>query len=261
VEFEVRRSGVRSLKRRRLPGGGKAVDKTVKISDMVAQGAAQPIRGETVDYAEAFVKDQVPMALRSFVAPTMKAAYEAAALLVKNEPILNVPSAEDNRGRIIQWAVDLGFQRLVESGQWPFDFRWTFFEKPTGRYLEILPSHSVITISQVSDPAQQPRDVLFRANKRLNGQAWLFGLPQPEEMKPSVGIPHVLLIHGHQTPDFAHLGIPKGEHHRGYHYRTPNLMLMPHVVASTEPAVEDTDIEAVMTLKEEIDKWRRDNVG
>jgi hypothetical protein len=36
-------------------------------------------------------------------------------------------------------------------------------------------------------------------------------------------------------------------------------MLMPHAVTSTEPPPEDTDIEAVITLKEEIDKWRRDN--
>jgi hypothetical protein len=212
-----------------------------------------------MDYAEAFLRDQIPLPLRSFVPATLKTAYEAAAILVKDEPILNVTSAQDNRGRVIQWAVDLGFQRLVESGQWPFDFRWRYFERPTGRYLEILPSHSVITISQVSDPSQQPRDVLFRANKRLNGQGWLRGLPKPEDQKPTGGVPHVLLIHGYQSLNFAHLGMPKDEHEKGYHYRTPNLMFMPHVVSTPEPPPEDTDIEAVITLKEQIDKWRKDN--
>ena len=211
-----------------------------------------------MEYAEAFMKDQVSASLRSLIPSTLKTAYDAAALLIAQEAILSVKSAQDNRGRIIQWAVDLGFQRLCETGQWPFDHRWTYFERPTGRYLEILPSHSVITISQVDNPAKQPRDVRFRANKRLNGQGWLAGLSPVEEQSNS-GIPHVLLIHGHQTLNFAHLGIPKEHQESGYHYRSPNLMLMPHSVTSTEPPPEDTDIEAVITLKEEIDKWRKDN--
>lgn len=214
-----------------------------------------------MDYAEAFLRDQIPPALQSFVPPTLKTAYEAATLLIKDEPILNVTSAQDNRGRVVQWAVDLAFERLVQSGQWPFDFRWRYFERPTGRYLEIMPSHSVVTISQVSDPAKQPRDVAFRANKRLSGQAWLRGLPQPEDQKPTGGAPHILLVHGYQELNFAHLGIPKNEQEKGYHYRTPNLMLMPHVVSSPEVPPEDTDIEAVITLKEQIDKWRKDNAG
>jgi hypothetical protein len=211
-----------------------------------------------VECAEAFLKDQISTPQRALIPTTLKAAYQAASILIENETILNVPSAQDNWGRVIQWAVDLGFQRLCESGQWPFDFCWRHFERPTGRYLEIRPSHSVITLSQVADAASQPRDVLFRENKRLSGQGWLKGLPHPDE-RPMGGELHVLLIHGHQNLHFAHLGIPKGDHHKGYHYRTPNLMLMPHVVSSPEPPPEDTDIEAIITLKEEIDKWRRDN--
>jgi hypothetical protein len=34
---------------------------------------------------------------------------------------------------------------------------------------------------------------------------------------------------------------------------------MPHEVAAPEPPPEDTDYEAVLSLKEEIDKWRRDH--
>ena len=38
-------------------------------------------------------------------------------------------------------------------------------------------------------------------------------------------------------------------------------MKMPHEVSGglAEVPVEQTDIDAVMTLKDEIDKWRRDN--
>lgn len=235
------------------------VDKNGVISDMVALARPQPIRGVAVVHAEAFLQDQLPMGLRSMIPTTLKAAYEQAAVLMKSEPILNVTSARDNAGRIIQFAVDLGFQRLVESQQWPFDFRWRPFARPTGRYLEIRPSHSVITISQVADPKFQPRDVLFRANKRLNNQGWIKGLPNPKDDGSSYGLPHILLVHGHQELSFAHVGIPNETHHQGYIYRTPNLMMMPHVVPTIEPAVEKTDFEAVMTLKQEIDKWRRDN--
>ncbi len=215
-----------------------------------------------MNQSEAFLFDQIPLALRPAIPATLKNAYAAAAMLIDGEPILNVPSAVDNRGRILQWAVDLGFHRLVTSGQWPFDADWRYFERPTGRYLEIRPSHSVLTISQLSDPKKQPRDVRFRANKRLGATGWLHGLPNPKDQETSSsGVPHILLIHGHQSLNFAHLGIPNENHRRGYLCRTANLMLMPHELEAPEPPPEETDYEAVITLKEEIDKWRRDNGG
>ena len=207
---------------------------------------------------EAFLLDQITLAQRALIPGTLKTAYEAAAMVVKDEPIFNVPSAVDNRGRIIQWSVDLAFQRLVTSGKWPFDFRWAEFERPTGRYLEILPSHCAVTISQVADPTRQPRDVKFRMNKRLSGQGWLTGIPKDDDALTS-GIPHVLLLHGHQDLNFAHLAMPKGDHESGFWYRTGNLLLMPHGLGDTEAPVEYTEDEAVMTLKEEIDRWRKDN--
>lgn len=199
------------------------------------------------------------------VPTTLKMAYDAAALAIEGDPIFQVPSAEDNRGRIIQWSVDREFMKLAQSGKWPFDFRWRPFEKPTGRYLEIVASHSVITISQVADPKVQPRDVWFRADKRLGNQRWLTGLPNPSDDGRTQGVPHILLVHGHQQLTFAQLGIPNEHHWQGYAYRTPNLMKMPHEVPQAEPPVERTDYDAELTLKavqemkEEIDKWRRDN--
>jgi hypothetical protein len=71
-------------------------------------------------------------------------------------------------------------------------------------------------------------------------------------------------VHGYQELSFAHVGVPHQEHRRGWIYRTPNLLLMPHEVPASGPdgsrvPIEDTDIDAAMTLKEEIDKWRKDN--
>ena len=211
-----------------------------------------------MDRAEAFLLDQVPMAVRAKIPPTLKTAYAAAETLIASDPILQVQSAKNNKGRVIQWAVDLGFQRLLETGGWPFDFRWRPFERPTGRYLEISAPYLVMTISQVEHPTIQPRDVHFRANKRLNNRGWL-PFMEPEDEKEIVGLPHALILHGYQSLNFAHLAMPEGDHGQGFVCRSPNLMLMPHEVPMAEPPMENTDIEAVMSLKEEIDKWRRDH--
>ena len=144
-----------------------------------------------MECAEAFLKDRVSGAYRALIPGTLNTAYQAAKTIIDGEAVLNVPSAQ--HGRIIQWAVDLAFLRLCESGQWPFDFRWREYERPTGCYLEIRPSHSVITISQVSDPKQQPRDVLFRENKRVSSRRWLRGLPRPGGDEPVGGEIHIIM--------------------------------------------------------------------
>jgi len=212
-----------------------------------------------MNQAEAFLLDQVPMVTRSLIPTTLKTAYSAAVAHVQETPFLNVPSAKDNCGRIIAWAVDFGFQKLIESGQWSADYRWQPFASPTGRYLEIILSHSVVTISQVCNSSKQPRDVKFRKNKRLNNQGCLDIAGFCSENK-IIGLPHILLLHGHRTLNFAHLGVPNESHTEGFIYKTANLMLMPHEVPITHEApVEDTDYDSVMTLKEEIDRWRKDN--
>lgn len=210
-----------------------------------------------MNLAEAFLLDQVPLAQRATVPTTLKNAYAAANLIVSQEPTFNVESAKANKGRIIQWAVDLAFEKLVQSGQWGRDYRWRSYEKPTGRYLEILFSHSALTISQVTNPAKQPRDVGFRRNKRLDSQITMDILQ--DEKEDTSGLPHILLLHGHQSLDFAHLAIPEPMHFLGFQHKTANLMQMAHAVSEPEIPMEVTDVEAVMTLKEEIDRWRRDS--
>lgn len=210
-----------------------------------------------MNLAEAFLLDQVPLAQRASVPTTLKNAYAAANLIVSQEPTFNVESAKANKGRIIQWAVDFAFEKLVKSGQWGRDYRWRSYEKPTGRYLEILFSHSALTISQVTNTAKQPRDVGFRRNKRLDSQITMDILQ--DEKENTSGLPHILLLHGHQSLDFAHLAIPEPMHWLGFQHKTANLIQMAHAVSEPEIPMEETDIEAVMTLKEEIDRWRRDN--
>lgn len=214
-----------------------------------------------MDYvtAEQFVLNQIPIRHRVLFPPVLKNAYAAAAAIAKAEPVLQEPSAEDNHGRVVSWAVDRGFRLLIESGAWPVDYRWAYFAKPTGRYLQVRLSHSVLSISQVADPTIQPRDVIFRQNARINNSEPYFLLPEFDDTRMVAGLPSFLLLHGYQELGFAHIGVPHPVHRRDYIYRTPNLLNLPHEVTSDLPPVEDTDTEEVMTLKAEIDKWRRDN--
>ncbi|MDX7952208.1 hypothetical protein P7D22_13590 [Lichenihabitans sp. Uapishka_5] len=208
--------------------------------------------------AEQFLKDQLPLAARALIPTTLRTAYEAVRLIVKDEPILNVPSAYDNRGRLITWAVDRGFEILLQTQRWPFEHRWSSFAQPTGRYLQVRLGHSTLTISQVANPKHQPRNVIFRENGRLNN-APFFNLPEFDDTREVHGLPHFILVHGHQDLNFAHVGVPHSQHHRDWLYKTPNLMKLPHVVESDLPPAEETDFTAALELKDQIDKWRRDN--
>ena len=209
---------------------------------------------------ELFLQDQFPKQYWPLIPTTLMTAYEAARRLAEEEPILQVESARDNHGRLISWAVDFGFKRLIESGRLPFDFRWKPFAKPTGRYLEIRLSHSVVSISQVAEADKQPRSVEFRKNGRLNNEP-CFDLPEFETEQQIKGLPHLLITHGYQTLEYAHLGVPHPTHSRGFRYLSPNLMHLPHELADDLPPAEntDTDFEALGLLKQDIEQWRRDN--
>lgn len=225
---------------------------------MVASSSLQPIRAMDTVSAEQFLADQISPVARALVPPTLKSAYAAAGLLIREEPILQVASAEDNRGRLVAWAVDLAFEKLLQSKQWPFDYQWRDFAQPTGRYLEIRLSHSALSISQVANPGRQPRNVVFRENGRLNNEPF-FDLEEFREEGEVHGLPHFILIHGHQDLTFAHIGVPHSVYRRDWIYKTPNLLNLPHPVASDLPAAKSTDFEATMSLKEEIEKWRKDH--
>lgn len=205
-----------------------------------------------------FVANQLERKYQSLIPTTLRTAYSQARIIAKSDPVFQVESAVDNHGRLISWTIDLGFKRLIDTGQWPFDYRWRQFAKPTGRYLEIRLSHSVATISQIADPDHQPRNVVFRQNKRLNNEPF-FDLEEFRDEREVHGLPHFIIVHGHQQLNFAHIGVPHAAHHRAWIYRTPNLMLMPHEVAVDAPAVEDTDFNATMELRDEIERWRKDN--
>lgn len=207
-----------------------------------------------------FVEDQFPTKYRHLIPTTLKTAYRAAASLIDDNPILAMAEMRCERGRIVAWAVDLGFSRLVETGALPMDKSWEYFARPTGRYLALRPSHSVITISQIADPTKQPRNVVFRQNARVSNQPFL-ELPGFEREAELAIEPHILITHGHQDLEFSHLCLPDPDHRNGYRYKNENLLHLPHEIEATGPAPEDTDIDldAIATLKDDIDRLRRDH--
>jgi|GEM_PF-1298714 len=209
-----------------------------------------------------FLEDQFPSVLRPLIPKTLRTAYRAADELIADNPHLEAAVMRGERGRIVAWYVDAAFSRLVDTGALPFDKSWEYFERPTGRYLALRPSHSVVTISQVSDPVKQPRNVLFRQNKRIANQPFL-DLPGFDD-GTIVGMePHILLIHGHQLLNFAHLCIPDPDHAADYRYRSENLMGMPHSIEPEGPPAEDTDFDAdeLAVLKQDVERYRRDHAG
>lgn len=207
---------------------------------------------------EHFVNDQFPRKHQSQIPTMLQTAYAQAKIIAKSDPVFQVESAVDNHGRLISWTVDLGIKRLIDSGQLPFDYRWRPFAQPTGRYLEIRLSHSVATVSQISDPNHQPRNVVFRQNKRLNNEPF-FDLAEFQDEREVHGLPHFIIIHGHQELNFAHIGVPHATHRRDWIYLTPNLMRRPHALSEDVLPIEPTDFDATMELRDEIAKWQRDN--
>lgn len=205
-----------------------------------------------------FFKDQFPQGRWPTIPTVLKTAYAAAGALMKSDPILQVESAEDNKGRVVSWSVDHALKRAVENGSLPCDYRWREFAKPTGRYLELRFSHSTASISQVEDPKRQPRKVIFRENARLQTPD-LFSVLEDDQ--PVTGVPHFILVHGYQNLEFAHFGLPSPHSTKKWEWRSDNLMRLPHELPAEGPAAEDTDVDfdEVELLKQDIERWMRDN--
>lgn len=141
-----------------------------RFSYSVAKASEQPKRRASMRTAEALIRDQLPPSNWPAIPTLLRTAYRAAEEIIRDNPILQVKSAEDNRGRIIQWSVDLKVETAIKNGSLPCDYSWEYFDKPTGRYLQLRFPHSTASISQVSRPDRQPRSVVFRENARLRSQ-------------------------------------------------------------------------------------------
>ena len=242
------------------------VDKTSINSGLVAcydYTPGAPTEPMTIHTAERFLSSQIPLRIQRLFPHKLKLAYEAVDQIFAAHPWLQIPTARDNRGRLISWAVDWVIKGLIESGEWPVDYRWQLFAQPTGHYLEVILPHSTMSISQVKFWQEQPRSVVFRENARLSNRQMDFWKPTDEDdgEEGARGPLSLLMVHGYKDLEFAHIGIPHQHHHHGYIYQTPNLLGLLHVAPAPDvpPPEAAVDIDELLTLKADIEKWQRDN--
>ena len=210
---------------------------------------------------EGFVKDQFPLKYWPIIPTVLKTAYAAVDDNIKNTPFLNVESAKTNKGRLIAYAVDYGLERAIQNGSLNCDYRWKSFAKPTGHFLELRFSHSTASVSQVAEAAKPPRSVVFRENARLRNQG-VFDFPEFQDELELAGVPHLLLVYGHQQLNFSHICVPSPLSKTDYVWRSRNLMDMVHEEIKPEgpePENTDIDLDELGLLKEDIDRWRRDH--
>jgi hypothetical protein len=208
--------------------------------------------------AKYFVDAEFPSAHRAVIPPALRAAYKAVEQLYENEPLFSVESARINKGHVVAWAVDRQIERLLTSSQLPYDYRWCPFERPTGKYLQIRLPTSTLSISQLALATDVPRHAHFRQNRILSNAPFL-DLEGFEEESRISGLPHLILTHGYQELSFTHIGVLHPEPQQfGWIYRTPNLLKEIHVVETEMPAEEAADAEAIVTLRDDISRWLRE---
>ncbi len=211
--------------------------------------------------AKHFVDSEFGPAHRALIPGALKSAYDAVEALYKEEPLFDVMTAKIGRGHVVAWAVDRQIERLLIARRLPFEYKWAPFERPTGRFLQIRLPSSTLSINQLPQPTDIPRDAYFRTNRVLNNNPLLPLNAEIEDERRVAGLPHLILTHGYQELSFAHIGVLHPRPKRfGWIYRTPNLLKAIRVVESEHtPAEEAADVEAVVTLKDEIARWLRDN--
>lgn len=208
---------------------------------------------------EAFLEDQLPSKYQAHIPAALKTAYATASEIAKSEPIFSMESARSNHGRLVSWATDFAVLKLIQSGVWPYDYEWSSYCKPTGRYLKVKLPHSTLSISKVNNYRVPPRKVGFRGNAAISNQPYMFD-EMENERKRIVDFPSFILFHGHQSLNFAHIGMSDPSQ-KYWMYRTDNLLTSKiHSLDTNLPPVEVSE-ESVLTLKEDIMKWRRDGNG
>jgi hypothetical protein len=206
-----------------------------------------------------FIDSEFPARFRALIPAALKAAYVAVDDLYKTEVIFQARSALAEKGHAIHWAVDHQIERLLKTRKLPFDYRWISYERPTGEYLQIRLPTATMSISQLPYPTNVPRHAFFRHNRALNNSPFL-NLPEFDDERQITGLPHLILAHGHQNLSFAYVGLPHWSNSE-WTYRTPNLLNAPHLIVSDESKVEASDVEAVVTLRDELSRWARDNAN
>jgi hypothetical protein len=210
----------------------------------------------TFNSYQEYIDLEISAKYQADIPEAIKRAYKSVDLLMDDVGFLKTPGAQNSKGHLIQNAVEFQLMRLIETGIWPFDFHWENFAKPTGKYLQILPKNTVITVNRLQKDSQFPRNAKFRNNQRLNNdpqQFQLFNDDEPEESEAQ-GRPHLILGHGYHEPTFAHIYIPHSQY-KIWNWSTRNLFDLPYSITSDIPPVERPATKGEPEIKEEFKEW------
>lgn len=183
---------------------------------------------------------------RLLLLPTIfRTAYACVDLLVKTEPFLQTPAAKYQIGRLKSMAAEYAMQKLIDSQQWPYSYEWLSYHRQTGKYLRIKLNNSFVIITQMAPSSQFPRLAIYRENAAFDSQMFFEFMKEPVS-----GNPTFHLVHGHQNLTHIYFGLPHPtENH--YIFKTNNILTYPSLIKTP---VEEIDLAAVITLKEEIMK-------
>lgn len=188
----------------------------------------------------------------------LRRAYAAASRLMETEPFLATPGGKFQRGDLIAVASECEIERLIVSGQLPFERSWEPYARPTGLHLVIWTARARLTISQVVDADIKPRHAYFRDNYAMTNHRYLFDFMN-EELDNRKERKHLLLMHGYKDLTFAHLAVPHAKKNQII-AKSPNLANLPHSIADDLPQPEGPTDSPDPEALDAIRKYLRDHL-
>jgi hypothetical protein len=227
------------------------------LSNALFNGA----RDLSEDSAEILVNKVLPKSIHPIIPSALRRAYAAADKLIDEIPFLATPGGLYQRGDLIMVAASYEFELLVKGGNLPFEGRWEFFARPTGKHFVMYSDSARVTIGQVEDPSKKPRRARHRENYSGLNEILLFPEMNVEREKlireaEQAGARSLLhILHGYRDLAFVHVAYPHPE--RNEHiYLGPNLLRLPHEL-SGDPGLLPPEGPSDSPKPEVIDNIRR----
>lgn len=134
-------------------------------------------------------------------------AYRIVDEFCKSHCILNTKTMDEFRVRAINYLVE---SRLIKAANDHSleEFHWE--EEPNYQrnchHLMLKNPNAILTVSQVTQEDEFPRDATFRTRHRYSNQLSLEGFNEEYEE-----LPYIIITHGYKsdTPKFIRIGIPE----------------------------------------------------
>lgn len=160
--------------------------------------------------AKNLIENDFPIEVRCKLAASIKQAYEYLEDLKNDLEILQIASSKNHFSRIRNLVVDLILKKDIDNGIISFDYEFMNNEANNHKHIEVKSDNFIMTVSQVNNKNQLPRDAKFRNNLGLcNQMQFNFNNRFLHDLSP-VNTYYILLTHGSNSmdPEFINLGVP-----------------------------------------------------